>query len=101
VAERLRVSTETVGRHERGTATPGPDLQRAYCELYRATGQELGFIDLPPDVEIVQAPFATDEIAEIMARVRTLGRVGDDELTFFELGVAVRPRRSQRTRLPP
>ena len=87
MAERLRVSTETVGRHERGTATPGPDLQRAYCELYRATGQELGFIDLPPDVEIVQAPSATDEIAEIMARVRTLGRVGDDELTFFELGV--------------
>jgi DNA-binding XRE family transcriptional regulator/tetratricopeptide (TPR) repeat protein len=87
VAERLNVSTESVRRHERGISTPGNDLQRAYCELYRATGEQLGFGARSPEPEIVQAPAPVDEIAEIMARVRTLTRVGDDELTFFELGV--------------
>lgn len=88
VAELLIVSTETIRRHERGAATPSELLRRRYCELYRATEEQLGFIALARTTSVVlthETP--TEEISEIMSRVQTLMRLGGEELTFFELSV--------------
>src|SRR5579884_2274096 len=43
LAERLGVSTLTVGRWERGEAVPTPYALRKLCTLLEATSQDLGF----------------------------------------------------------
>lgn len=87
VAERLGATTESVSRHERGVVTPGVFLRRRYCDLYGATDLQLGFaVQFPTlDQEPLESP--AEEISDILERVRTLTRVGDAELSCFELGV--------------
>lgn len=87
VAERLGATTESVSRHERGTVTPSPYLRRRYCELYGATDVQLGFAPrLAPTDQPSESP--TEEVSDVLERVRSLTRVGTDELICFELGVA-------------
>jgi transcriptional regulator with XRE-family HTH domain len=88
VAERLGSTVESVSRHERGTTTPGPYLRRRYCELYNADEEQLGFA--APTLAVVGSavePAPTEEIGEVLARVRLLTRLGDEELAVFELAV--------------
>lgn len=87
VAERLGATVESVSRHERGTATPGPFLRRGYCELFRVAEAELGFTAPALEAELIPAAREPEEISAILERVRTLTRVGDDELACFEFGV--------------
>jgi transcriptional regulator with XRE-family HTH domain len=90
VAERLGATVESVSRHERGVATPGPHLRRAYCELYGATAEQLGFVGSLPTTGIVNAAVATpstEDVSDVLGRIRTLTRLGDDELLHFELGL--------------
>ena len=71
VAERLSVSTESVRRHERGISTPGCDLQRAYSELYGATGLQLGFTWSATKLEITaQAQVSVDDLSRSIAPTR-------------------------------
>ncbi len=86
VAERLGATAESVSRHERGIVTPGPFLRRRYCELYGATEPQLGFTTSPA-AELSSQESVIEEVSEILERVRSLTRVGDDELSCFELGV--------------
>lgn len=88
VAERVGTSAESVSRHERGTTTPGPYYRRRYCELYAASEEQLGFAT--PALAVIAAPelaAPTEEIGDVLDRVRLLTRLGDDELTVFELAV--------------
>lgn len=87
VAERLGSTTESVSRHERGVVTPGPYLRQRYCELYGATDAQLGFT--VPFPNMIQTPpeSSAEEVSDILERVRTLTRIGTDELICFELGV--------------
>lgn len=76
-------------RHERGIATPSESLRRRYRELYRATDEQLGFHPPAQQAEFADLVLdsATEEIAEIAARVHALTRVGADELACFELSI--------------
>lgn len=89
VAERLGSTTESVSRHERGIATPGPFLRRGYRELYGATDEQLGFAAPRPGSSDARLPqeSPTEEVSEVLERIRTFTRVGGDELMCFELGV--------------
>ncbi|MBN9099401.1 MAG: helix-turn-helix transcriptional regulator [Pseudonocardia sp.] len=87
VAERLGATTESISRHERGVVTPSAFLRRRYCELYDATDAQLGFVEQPSDTSQAPPDSSTEEVSKILERVRTLTRVGSDELVCFELGV--------------
>lgn len=87
VAERLGSTTESVSRHERGVVTPGLYLRRRYCELYGATDAQLGFTVPLPVLSEPPVESSSEEVSDILERVRTLTRVGTDELICFELGV--------------
>lgn len=87
VAERLGATPESVSRHERGIVTPGPFLRRRYCDLYGTTDQELGFVVQLSTMRQSPEQSTTEEVSEVLERVRTLTRVGDEELTCFELAV--------------
>ena len=77
---RIRIPSRARNSHAR------PFLQRRYCELYGATEAQLGFTTLP-GAEPAPQNSPTEEVSEILERVRTLTRVGNEELACFELGV--------------
>lgn len=87
VAEQLGSTTESVSRHERGVVTPGLYLRQRYCELYGATDVQLGFTVPLPTTGPTPPESSAEEVSDVLERVRTLTRIGTDELICYELGV--------------